>query len=86
MGVIYMITSPSDKKYIGQHITEDFNNRKKSHCKKFLKFKKRKLYIALERKFNPDKIIPFKLEGCCTALYSAFMKYGFNSFRMVCFT
>jgi hypothetical protein len=81
MGIIYLAKSPSGKSYIGQHGTNDFKKRKTSHYKKFREFTKRKLFLALERKFNPTKTIAMNMKGCCTALYSACLKYGFQSFE-----
>ena len=83
MGIIYLAKSPSGKSYIGQHGTDDLAKRKKTHFKKFREFIKRKLFLALERKFDPDTTIAMNMHGCCTALYSACMKYGFQSFEWI---
>lgn len=75
-----MAKSPSGKVYIGQHHSNELNKRKKTHYIKFLQFSKCKLYLALEKQFQPNKFIPLRIDGCCTALYTACLKYGFGSF------
>jgi hypothetical protein len=80
MGLIYMITSPSGKRYVGQHKTDDFDTRKKSHSRNYINFLKAKCIIELKNKFDPTLKIPANPKGFCTALYCAFQKYGFHSF------
>lgn len=72
--------SPSGKKYIGQHNTEDFKKRKRGHYYGFIKYTQKRCIDELNRKFNPD--LPVKqIQGYCTALCQAFMKYGYLNFK-----
>lgn len=73
-GIIYMITSPSGKKYIGQHKTNNINTRKKTHLSSFIKFNR--LKIKLEE--NPDANT-FPNKGS-RSLYEAFNEYGHENF------
>ena len=80
MGVIYLVTSPSGKQYVGQHKTNDFETRKKSHYQNYIQFLKRKIVLALKRQFNPGEQYPKNPKGFCTAFYNACQKYGFHRF------
>lgn len=80
MGVIYMSTSPSGKIYIGQHATNEFNIRKKSHYRNYIEFLKKKCILELNKKFYPDQSWSSNPSGFCTSLYCAFKKYGYYSF------
>lgn len=81
MGLIYMGTSPSGKKYIGQHNTDDFAMRKQTHNYRYIEFLKKKCILELNKKFHPDKEFSTNPKGFCTALYCAFQKHGFDSFQ-----
>lgn len=83
MGIIYLASFPNGKCYVGQHNTDNIKARIVSHYSKFRSFRKRKLFLSLERKFHPDKTIPMKMAGCCTAFYSACLKYGFHSLSWI---
>lgn len=75
-----MCTSPEGKRYIGQHNTDKFEERKKSHMYRYYTFLKQKCILELNKKFNPEKNLPANPKGFCTALYCAFQKYGAHTF------
>lgn len=81
MGIIYLCISPSGKKYIGQHMSDDFKHRLYTHKYNYIKFLKSKLILELNKKFYPDKKWPSNPSGYCTSLYCAFQKYSFESFK-----
>ena len=74
MGIIYMGTSPSGKKYIGQHTSNNFAKRLYTHQSHYYKFLKQKTLMELQqsKQTNPN--------GFCTSLCCAFQKYGFCNF------
>lgn len=80
-GIIYIGISPSGKAYIGQHNTCNFDTRKKSHIRNYIEFLKKRCLLELNTKFNTS-LPKYAIKGSCTALYTAFTKYGgFNSFK-----
>lgn len=81
MGLIYLVTSPSGKQYVGQHNTDNIDERKRSHGYRYLEFLKKKCILELKKKFNPNKKYPANPSGFCTSLYCAFQKYTFNTFE-----
>ena len=81
MGIIYMITSPTGKRYIGQHVSEDLEERKRTHLYRYSEFLKKKLVLELKKQFNPDGSYRRNPTGFCTALYCAFQKYGYENFK-----
>ena len=78
MGLIYMGTSPSGKNYSGQHKTDEFNTRKRSHIYRYTTFLKQKCILELDKKFHPTKNWPNNPSKFCTALYCAVQKYGYD--------
>lgn len=70
--------SPSGKKYIGQHNTEDFRKRKRGHIDNYIKYIKNRCINELHSKFN---ITAVKLGNNCSYLYNAFMKHGYLNFK-----
>ncbi len=72
MGLIYMISLPNSKKYVGQHKTNNLEERKKTHLYQFKYFCKKKEDLKNVRIENANP------EGFCSALYNAFKKYGFD--------
>lgn len=81
MGLIYLVTSPSGKQYIGQHNSDDLKERKRTHGYRYLEFLKKKCILELNKKFNPGKKFPNNPSGFCTSLYCAFQKYSFENFE-----
>lgn len=79
-GLIYMAESPTHKKYIGKHNTDDFTKRS-SHITKYFEFLKKMCILELNKKFHPEKEWPKHPKGYCTALCHAFMKYGYMNFN-----
>ncbi len=74
--------SPNGKKYIGQHKGLDFTKRYKTHEYNYIQFLKKRVLFEFSSKYEPTRIIP--ITGTCTALYSAFVKYGgINSFQWI---
>lgn len=80
-GIIYMATSPSGKKYIGQHNTDDLATRIRTHNYNFIEFIKQKCILELNKKFYPDEKFPDNPKGYCTAFYNAMCKYPFRDFK-----
>ena len=80
MGLIYMCISPDGKMYIGQHNTNEFRFRKRTHEYRYFEFLKRKCIIELNKKFYPERTFPPNPRGFCTSLYCAFQKHGFINF------
>lgn len=76
-----MGTSPSGKKYIGQHKTEHFATRKRTHDYRYISFIKKKCILELNKKFHPKKTWPKNPPGYCTSLYCAFQKYTIKGFK-----
>ena len=79
-GLIYKYTSPEGKSYIGQHNTDNFLSRKRTHNYRYCDFLKAKCILELNKKFYPDKKFPNNPLGFCTALYCAFQKYSISAF------
>lgn len=75
-----MVISPSGKKYIGQHISNNFSHRLYTHKYNYIKFIKSKLILELKKKFNPQKKFPPNPPGYCTGLYCGFQKHGVSNF------
>ena len=79
LGIIYMGTSPSGKKYIGQHNSPHFKSRLRSHLSGFRKF-----LVNIENQNNPESSTTqnyFWKSSGCPALYNAFAKYSPKSFE-----
>jgi hypothetical protein len=81
MGVIYMLTSPSGKKYIGQHKGDEAEKRMKTHISAFKTYMKKLEELKKLREENPDKKYDESSIKGCVALYNAFAKYGPENFR-----
>jgi hypothetical protein len=81
VGCIYMCTSPSGKKYIGQHNSHKVSTRISAHYQKYQSFLKEKIILEQNKKDYPDKIHPSQPKGFCTALFLAFEKYGYDNFK-----
>lgn len=80
-GIIYVGTSPSGNKYIGQHKSNVLVERLQSHMYRYETFLKKKCILELNKKFQPNKTFPANPSGFCTALYCAFQKYGIKQFK-----
>lgn len=74
MGVIYLVTSPSGKQYIGQHHTEDLKKRKNTHFLSYKKFIRKKLLLEIENQHGSEHTKTPK-GGYCVALFNAFAKH-----------
>lgn len=81
MGVIYMLTSPSNKKYIGQHNTENVEKRLKSHVAGYEAYIKKLEELTKLREENPTENFEDITNKGCVALYNAFAKHGPENFE-----
>ena len=80
MGIIYMGTSPSGKKYIGQHLTENLSLRHDRRMQEYRKYCIKKLHLELKSKLNPEISYP-EIKGFTCALFNAFIKHSPKSFK-----
>jgi hypothetical protein len=81
MGIIYKLTSPCDKYYIGQHKTDDVKKRIDSHAAGFKAYKAKLEELKILQEENPDIKINIDIRKGCVALYRAFDKYGIKNFE-----
>ena len=79
-GLIYLITSPTGKHYVGQHNSNKLEKRKLGHINNYFNFLKEKCILELNKKFNTDMKFRANPKGFCTSLCGAFLKYGYRNF------